>query len=416
MEHTGDGTLVARPRQRGPGRRAGGVRRLSRSHFSRRSARRGQTRTASRAAPSRSSGRAEHDGVAPRVQLDQLGQHLVAQPAPGAGGPVDAQAGRAGHRATSAGNVASSEPTSRAVPSGWAQAPRPGDQPGQLAQPAGRVSAPAASRPHLGGHRGQPVAARARTGRPTRRRGRRCSGRSRRTGHDPSSSDSSAPAPSRAPRPRRARHSTTVSDGTSRGCTHEPWNPPTSSGAARAPARAPWRRRPRARPRPTCTLRNDPVGRGRRGEGEQAGAGLVGGAVGAVPVDAPQHHGGEVGERLGVRQQGRAAAVPVDGLGGPRRDRQTGSAGHQLEIARDCPDDEAGAASCCTHRMPGSSVRRWPGARPRRPQGRSRGADDVHLAGPAARGPPRRHRRAPGAGRRRAERCPWRWPARPRRR
>ena len=51
MEHTGDGTLVRRPRPRGPGRRAGGVRRLSRRRRQRRlSARARQARAAGRSA------------------------------------------------------------------------------------------------------------------------------------------------------------------------------------------------------------------------------------------------------------------------------------------------------------------------------------------------------------------------------
>ena len=90
--------------------------------------------------------RAADQGVAPLVEVDQVGEYLVAQPAGPAGGPVHAQL--AAHDAnssavtgttrsrdasrhrpspcaeTSAANVPSSDRTRRTVPSGWAQAPR----------------------------------------------------------------------------------------------------------------------------------------------------------------------------------------------------------------------------------------------------------------------------------------------------
>ena len=162
-EDAGMDRLVGAPGGAGV-RPAAGLRRARRRRSTRRSRPRSSRPSAAldqperglRAHPDRLAGlgeqvvgdRATDQGVAPLVEVDQVGQHLVAQATGQAERPVDAHL--AGHHATllgsdagaaarsddlgaaadaraastSSAKVASIERTSRTVPSGWAQAPR----------------------------------------------------------------------------------------------------------------------------------------------------------------------------------------------------------------------------------------------------------------------------------------------------
>ena len=118
---------------------------------------------------------------------------------------------------------------------------------------------------------------------------------------------------------------------------------------------------------------------------------------------------------LGVRQQGRPAAVPVDRLRGPGGDGQVGPAGQQLDHGAGLAGDEPRRRRCARATAHvARRARRGPPARAAHHAAGRRGAPRAARGLPQRAGRGRRPRRAPGAGGRGPARCPWRWPARPR--